>query len=312
MTKETKMNQPALHPIAAQPSGANHVMQTVATQREVAAIQGAMLIARQFPRDPIAVRDAVLMACTRPELADVALYNYARGGTDISGPSIRLAEAMAQNYRNIEFGIRELEQRATESTVEAFAIDLETNTRHVKVFQVPHVRYTRSGGRTTLHDPRDIYETVANQGARRLRACILGILPGDLVDAAVRQVEVTLHTKAEITPERIASVVEKFAEYRVTKDMLEKRIQRRIDAISPALMVHLGKIFNSLKDGISKPEDWFDMPAAADTVEVAAGVEGVKAALRKRQRKEPEEAPPAEDEELPISDERAQPPWPTE
>ncbi|MDT1904179.1 hypothetical protein FPK34_26285, partial [Acinetobacter baumannii] len=71
-----------------------------------------------------------------------------------------------------------------ESTVEAFAWDVETNTRQTKVFQVPHIRYTRNGSKK-LTDPRDIYELVANNGARRLRACILGVIPGDVIDDAV-------------------------------------------------------------------------------------------------------------------------------
>jgi hypothetical protein len=201
--------------------------------------------------------DRILNACSRQTLAESALYSYARGGTSITGPSIRLAEAMAQNWCNLQFGIRELEQREGVSTMEAFAWDMETNVKQVKIFQVAHKRYTRKGS-YALEDPRDIYEMVANQGARRLRACILGVIPGDVVEAAVEQCNVTLKTKAAVTPERIQSLVEKFAEFGVTKAQIEKRIQRRIDAITPALMVSLGKIYNSLKDGMSAPVDWFE------------------------------------------------------
>ncbi len=44
--------------------------------------------------------------------------------------------------------------------------------------------YTRSGG-YKLTDDRDIYELEANMGSRRLRACILQIIPGDVTSAAV-------------------------------------------------------------------------------------------------------------------------------
>ncbi len=243
-------------PIAAMPKSGG--MLEVAAQREIAQVQAAMIMARRFPRDVRTAIDRIVMACARPELAEVALYTYARGGTDITGPSIRMAEAIAQNWGNIDFGIRELEQKNGESTIEAFALDLETNTRQVKVFQVPHVRYTRNGGRTALDDPRDVYEVAASQGARRLRACILGIIPGDVVEAAVRQVETTLKSKQEATPERIKAMLERFAEFGVTKTMIERRIQRSIEAITPALLVDLGKKFNSLKDGMSQTVDWFD------------------------------------------------------
>jgi hypothetical protein len=76
--------------------------------------------------------DRILNACTRPTLAEAGALHLRRGGTEITGPSIRLAEALAQNWGNIQFGIRELEQRNGESTVEAFAWDIETNTRQTK------------------------------------------------------------------------------------------------------------------------------------------------------------------------------------
>ena len=39
--------------------------------------------------------DKILQACTRPSLAEGALYSYSRGGSEITGPSIRLAEVAA-------------------------------------------------------------------------------------------------------------------------------------------------------------------------------------------------------------------------
>jgi hypothetical protein len=265
------------------------------SNRAVAEVQAAMVIAQKFPRDHIKAMDRILQACTRPTLADGALYEYARGGTTITGPSIRMAEMLAQNWGNIQFGIRELEQRDGESTVEAFAWDMETNTRQVKVFQVPHVRHTKNGA-YPLTDPRDIYETVANQGARRLRACILGVVPGDVIEAAVGQCEVTLKTKIEVTPDRIKKMVETFEGYGVTQAQLEANIQRRIDAITPALFLRLGKIANSLRDGMSKPADWF----GTESVETNAGdatkkqAESIKEKLKAKPPATPT-PPPADD-----------------
>ena len=237
----------------------------VEQQRAVAEVQAALIIAKRFPRDQKAAMDRILTACTRPTLAEKAVYAYSRGGTDISGASIRLAEAIAQNWGNLQFGIRELSQANGESTVESYAWDIETNTRQVKTFQVPHIRYSKAKGNKELTDPRDIYELVANNAARRLRAVILGIIPSDVVEAAMKQCEVTLKTSVNITPELIQSLLDKFAEFSITKAMLEARIQRRIDAITPALVVQLGRIYNSLKDGMGSPSDWFDIMAGVDS-----------------------------------------------
>src|SRR5690606_5467319 len=89
----------------------NAALVETASQREIAEVQAAMAIAKRFPRDPIAAMDRILQACTRPTLAEGALYSYSRGGSEVSGPSIRLAEVAAQSWGNIQFGIRELEQR---------------------------------------------------------------------------------------------------------------------------------------------------------------------------------------------------------
>jgi hypothetical protein len=256
---------PTTQPNASNPFGApthapSNAVAAATQERELAEVQGAIAIAKRFPRDERAAMDRILNACSRPGLAEAATYTYARGGSEVTGPSIRLAEAIAQTWGNLAFGIRELEQRDGESTVEAFAWDMEHNTRQVKVFQVPHERHTKRGV-TRLTDPRDIYELVANQGARRLRACILGVIPGDVIDTAVSQCEVTLKTRVDVTPERVAKMLETFRAFGVTKSHVEKRIQRTLDAITPVQFLQLGKIANSMRDGMSKPSEWFDVEA---------------------------------------------------
>lgn len=246
--------------------------------REVAEVQASMAIAKRFPRDPIAAMDRILQACTRPTLAEGALYSYSRGGSEVTGPSIRLAEVAAQCWGNVAFGIREIEQRIGESTVEAFAWDLETNTRQIKVFQVAHERHTKRGV-TALKDPRDIYELVANQGARRLRACILGVIPGDVVEAAVQQCEVTIHASADTSPDGIKKLLEAFAKIGVDREQIEKRIQCRLASVRPAQVVQLRKIYASVKDGMSQAGDWFEIkPAAVESINasIAAAAEPAK------------------------------------
>lgn len=254
------METPAIYneaPVATRPQN-NTAMVEVEQQRALAEVQGAIVLAKRFPRNQIEAMDRITVACQRPGLAEQALYSYSRGGTEITGPSIRLAEAIAQNWQNLQFGIRELEQRNGESTVEAFAWDVENNTRHVKTFQVKHERHTKKGN-YRLEDPRDIYEMTANQGARRLRAAILAIIPGDVIESAVTQCELTLKAKADTSPEALRKLVDTFEKFSVSKEQIEKRIQRRLETITPAQLVNLRKIYNSLKDGMSTAADWFEV-----------------------------------------------------
>jgi hypothetical protein len=226
--------------------------------KAVAEVQAMMIISKTNPRDQRLAFERIINACTRKSLAEQAVYQYARGGTDISGASIRLAEAIAQNWGNIQFGIRELEQADGVSTVQAYAWDIETNTRREMTFQVSHIRHTKKG-QTKLTDPRDIYEIVANNGARRLRACLLSIIPTDVTEAAVRQCEITLKATADTSVEAVHRLLEAFKDLGVTQKQIEIRIQRNIDVIQPAQILQLRKIYVSLRDGMSNVSDWFEV-----------------------------------------------------
>jgi hypothetical protein len=263
---------------ALNPFGTQHATELasgaqVEQTRAAAEVQAAYVIAKRFPRDERKSVDRILQACTRPGLADAATYAYARGGSDIQGPSIRLAEAIAQAWGNIRCGWRETSRGIGHdgipySEVLAEAVDLETNTPAHRAFVVRHWRDTKKGG-YKLTDERDIYELCANQAARRLRACILALIPGDVIDAALAQCDVTLKAKAEVTPDSLARMVEAFAGFGVTKKHIEARVQRNLDAITPALLMQLRKIHNSLRDGISGPGDWFDMTLEATPITTA-------------------------------------------
>jgi len=231
--------------------------------RQAQEVQAAMIVARRFPRDVNSAFTRIMKACERKSLAEQAMYEYARGGTKVTGPSIRLMETIAQSWGNIDSGIIELEQKNGESTMMAYAWDLETNTRQTKVFVVKHWRDTKTGG-YQLKESRDIYEMTANMGARRLRACIMGIIPGDVVDAAVKQCEKTLvgDNKTPLV-DRIRDMLVAFErDFQVTKDMLEKCIGCNADAFTINDFNRLAKIYRSLADGMASREQYFEVPGS--------------------------------------------------
>ena len=262
--------------------------------RAVAEVQAALLVARMNPRDPVRAMDRILNACTRPTLAESSTYAFPRGGAEVSGPTIRLAEAIAQGWGNIQYGIRELSQKNGVSTVAAYAWDVETNTRREVQFQVALRRDTKHGS-YALKDARDIYELVANQGARRLRSCILSVIPGDVIDAALQQCAATMNATVDISPEAITKLVEAFARFGVTKGQIEKRIQRRIDSIRPAQVISLRKIYVSLRDGMTTKEEWFEAESAPAEAQKRGG-SGLKAKRKQTESEKPAEIPAAEPE----------------
>jgi len=235
------------------------------SSRAVTEAQAAMIVAQKFPRDIDECLIRIKKACGRRLLAEKAMYAYPRGKQIVEGPSIRLAECIAQNWRHLDYGIRELSQKEGFSEVEAYCWDMETNVRRTIQFTVPHARKAR-GQMTQLTDPRDIYEMVANQGARRLRACILGVIPVDVIEEASEECNRTLSGNgSEPIEDRVRKMLSAFDKFGVNKEMLEARLGHKTSAIVEAEITSLQKIYNSLKDGMSKREDWFTVGDATTT-----------------------------------------------
>lgn len=280
MTTEITVN-PFAAPAPVASRGATPATAAVESSRAVAEVQAALAIARMNPRDQRAAMDRILNACTRQTLAQAAVYSYSRGGSEVTGPSIRLAEAVAQQWGNMQFGIRELSNAGGKSEVQAFAWDVETNTRREVTFSVPHIRHTRKGS-FKLEDPRDIYELIANQGSRRLRACILAVIPGDVIEAAVSQCQITLRANVDVTPEGIKKLIDAFSQFGVTKAQIEKFCQCHVEAIRPAQIVRLRTIYTSLKDGMAEPADFFEPESApaAPAIEKPAEKQTLKERLK--------------------------------
>lgn len=245
---ENENNQKALSTVA------NSMM-----QRETSEVQGQIMMAKKFPRNIISAMDNIKVACSRKRLAENAIYSYPRGGAQVEGPSIRLAETIAKYWGNIDFGIIELENRGNESVMMAYAWDLESNTRSRQIFTVKHERYTRAQGNIKLTDQRDVYEIAANMASRRLRARILSIIPGDVVDEALEVCNKTLIGQSDKPlVDRVKVMVDSFKAVGVTQKQIELRLQKDSSAITEHELVSLRKIYKSLQDGMSKIADWFE------------------------------------------------------
>jgi hypothetical protein len=123
-----------------------------------------------------------------------------------------------------------------------------------------------------------------------------------------------LRNTIKVTPELIASTVAKFAELGVTRAMLEKKIQRRVESITPALVSQLGKIYNSLKDGMSVPADWFEMPTHVEQIATETPAGGTTKTSRVAEQlaaRAKTETPPAPTPEEPQQTELTPTPQPT-
>ena len=258
----------------------------VEMERAVAEAQGKMVIAKRFPRDEVMAYKKIMDSCKRLSMAEIASFSYPRGGSTVTGPTIRLAEELARCWGNIEYGIRELSQRPGYSEMEAWAWDVETNTTSKQTFTVRHIRDKKGGGQV-LTDQRDLYEITANMGARRLRARIMSVLPPDLIEAAVAQCNETIKSGGEDVPlaDRVRIMVGRFGTIGIELETLVKYLGHGLDNVLPDEFLDLHNIFASLKNGMSKPSDWFGEKTQEADRQIAAFTEPEKKKKSKAKKK---------------------------
>lgn len=255
-----KEDTPMMNPVTPTPRFDNINQGSVAIEssRAVAEAQGKLVIAKRFPRDPVMAHYKIIEACQREGFASKAFYSFPRGKETVSGPTIRFAEELARCWGNLDYGIKELSQEKGRSELQAYCWDLETNTISVQNFTNLHARELKGGKIEQLTGLRDIYEVNANMAARRLRARILAILPSDLVEEAVAECKKTLKGKNDVPLiDRVKKMVVAFGKLGVTKEMIEKRLDKKVDEMNVDDLVDYTGIYNALKDGASKVSDWF-------------------------------------------------------
>jgi hypothetical protein len=275
--------------IAVAPKSADSLAVRIARE-----VETAMISARRFPRDEFVCADRIKRAMSRPRLAEKAEYEFPRGGSKVSGASVHALRAVKAAWGNIQSGWMEIERKLGQSTVIAYAMDLETNARAEITFQVRHMRDTKQGPKP-LTDERDIYEMVANVAARRERKCLQDIIPADIVDDAVDAARATLRGQSkEPIQDRIKKMVGAFSEFGVTIAAIERRLGHKLDAISENKLAELRRVYTSLHDGVGKPEDFFDLaepktadPEDAGKTKAERTAESLKGSKKKDEPKQP-------------------------
>jgi len=247
-----------------QPAPPSNLPTEVEKSRAIAEVQAALVMAKHSPRNTFQAYTDIMKACERTSLAKSALYSYPRGGQTVTGPSIRLAEMMAQNWGNLETDIVILENLENMTRCMAYCWDLQTNYKVKRSFEVPHEIKLTNGKMKKLTDPRDIREYISNIGQRYVRQCILAVIPGDVREDAVDRCKqvLALGDKNDPLDARIKRILLAFKNLGVTQQMLETKLEQPITAWSNSDLAELQPIYNSIKDGADKA-DFFESKAGS-------------------------------------------------
>ena len=231
--------------------------------RAVAEVKGMVQVAQLFRRDVVAAEARIKKICQNQKLAEQAVYSFPRGGEMITGASIRLVEALALEWGNIDSGYKIIADGPKEATVVAYAWDMQSNTRSTKQFVVPHLRSTKSGPKP-LTDPRDKSENIANMAMRKVRACLLALIPVDIVSVALDTCAATLSTNFDGSRETVDNLLAAFAAQGVSAAMIKGYCGKPTPyQMTAGQYAALRQIYRGLTEGVASVESYFDVDVAA-------------------------------------------------
>ena len=269
------MNYPAERPAPATVPARIGQGTAVEQSRAVAEVQAAIVVAQQCPRNIQAALAEMRQSCTQPFLAERAFFRYSRGSGTITGASVHLARELARCWGNIQYGLVEMrrDDEYAQSEMQAFAWDVEKNSRNSSTFIVPHKR-DQKGGPKQLTDMRDIYENNANNGARRVREAIFAILPPWFVEEAKQLCNKTLQDGGgKPLPQRIADAIRAFEGVGIVQDRIETKLGRPSGKWTEHDVAQLLVAYQSINRGEVTADEEFPLPrVTVDEIKQQAAV----------------------------------------
>lgn len=233
--------------------------------RAVAQVAAAVKVAQQFPRDLARVRAELAEACASHDLAAVAFYALPNRG---QGMTVHVLAELAVLWGNVDAGVHELrrDDAAGMSEIQAFAWDVQRNSRHTRTFQVPHmidtserVRGVKIKRRQVIEDLIDVYRNNMSVGARAYRECVARILPRWMLEEAERRLRETLRRGPGVPIEdRRAEAARWAARNGLTREQVEARVGRPYAQWSEEDVSRLEVVAASIDRGETTVAEQFD------------------------------------------------------
>lgn len=251
-------------------------------ERERAELETACTMAARFPRRRVTVDEACLAMCETPALARPkggAWYAFPRGGKTITGPTVKLARAMAAHWGHVSSGVRVLSRTEDHVHIEAFAHDRQTGVRFSFEDSFPILVQRKQGkGKDAptvmvVPDERDTRGLIARRGAYIERNCLLKLLPLELVEQCMDMARRAASSQIAKTLE--ASRVEALRAWKgigVSQAHLEERLECKLDDTSGDQLAELEALYMGIVSKETTVAAVFPPKAAAvDEGKVTAG-----------------------------------------
>lgn len=240
---------------------------------ERAQIDVQIATAKRYPRNLKEVKDGILsLATLDQETAAACFYNLPRGGKDIKGPSVRLAEIAISQYGNVRAQTRIIDVAAggesPHVTVQSVCSDLEKNVA-VSIEKRRRIVGKKSKGGQIDED--DINLAANACGAIAFRDAVFKVVPQVLIKPAFDAARKVAIGDAKTLAARRAACVESFGKMGVpAKRVLASVGRTSIDFVTLDDLETLVGVFTAIREGEVTIEAAFPEPAPVATAEAGS------------------------------------------
>jgi hypothetical protein len=235
--------------------------------KATADIQARWVMAMRRPRNPKDVRQLITKECERPSFAKEAMYTIPRGGSKITGLSIRFAEVAMRCMGNMSCEAQTLFDSDEERLVRVTATDYETNAswhRDITVKKTIERKQLQRGQRalrTRVNSYGDmIYIVDANDDdvatkeaamiSKAARTAILRLVPGNIQSECEKICEATMAKADARDPDAARNeVFDGFSKLDILPSDLEQWLGHAIERITPHETTELRNLWIAIRDG---------------------------------------------------------------
>ena len=217
--------------------------------------------AKRYPRSLEKFRqDALSMATVDKDIAASCFYKLKRNNANgesafIEGPSVRLAEIVANAWGNLRFGARISNEGEREVTAQGVAHDLEKNV--CNTIEVSR-RITNRAGKRYGDDMIGVTKNAACSIA--LRNAIFKTVPFTYVKFIYEQAKKTAVGDAKTLAERRQVMFEQFSKMGVTKDQVIAFLEKKsFEDVGIAEIETMIGVYNAIKDGDTTIDEQFNI-----------------------------------------------------
>lgn len=278
-----KTNLPARRDLPAKPPAPiSEAMATAAAAGAKAAIEAQYVMALRNPRNIETARQALLKECDRPTFAAVAEYAKPVGDRKVRGPSIRFAETAARCWGNIATVTQVVYEDDERRVMGVQGVDLEANVGYrveiviEKTVERSQLREGQEALRTRTNTAGrmvylvratedDLLNKANAQISKAIRNNITRIIPGDLVEEAMRRAAETRAKRDAQDPDAARREITDafFALAGIDAEELEGYLGHPVARATPAEVDDLRAVYIALRDGDST---WADVKAQRKAV----------------------------------------------